>query len=275
MHSLDVGRGMYFYLAANNSEQQTDESGLARLRHPLQASKVEVGSFQFLNVAPRCAIHLVPNSCHLTDLVPLKTLALSFGAILFLTSLCVVGQDEKEQSPEKPPPVYNQLPEPVRKRYAKLFKPDFAKLNLAGTSSEGSDNHSKRIVEHFDSGSKISFRLIITNASEEEIVVYSQLDPLILNRPQLSRERELVSYRENVKELLQAKDRALHDGRSNVYALESKQSISETISLDDWYEPLQPGHYELSVWHRFIWGGEWLESPSVTFEVVQRVETPE
>lgn len=31
----------------------------------------------------------------------------------------------------------------------------------------------------------------------------------------------------------------------------------------------QPGHYELLVWHRFIWGGEWLESPPVTFEVVK------
>lgn len=194
---------------------------------------------------------------------------MAFAAILVLTSPCVVGQDKKEQSPDTPLPVYSQLPEPGRQRYAKLFKPDFAKLSLTGTSSEEGENRSKRVVEHFNSGNKIRFRLIITNASEEEVIVYSQLDSQILNRPQLSRYGELVSYRQNVKELVQAKDKRFPDGRSNVYLLKSRQSISETISLDDWYEPLRPGQYELLVWRRFIWGGEWLESPSVSFEVVQ------
>lgn len=199
--------------------------------------------------------------------VRLERVALAFIAIFFLTSPWVLGQDKKRQP--LPPPIYNQLPEPVRQQYAKLFKPDFAKLDLAGTASGDGENHSKRIVEHFNVGSRIRFQLIITNASAEEVVVYSPLDAHILNRPQLYRDGELVAYRENVKEMLQAKDRAVPNGRSSAFALELGKSLAETISLDDWYEPLQAGDYELSVWHRFIWGGEWVESPSLTFEVVQ------
>lgn len=207
--------------------------------------------------------------CPMRNLVaPIKRGTLALGAILLLTSPCVLGQAKKRQS--LPPPVYSQLPEPARQPYAKLFKPDFAKLDLPAASFEDDENHSKCIVEHFNSGSRISFRLIITNASEGMVVLHLPLDSHILNRPQLYRDGELVSYRESVKELLQAKDRRFFDGRSNVFGLESKKTITETINLDDWYEPLQPGHYELSVWHRFIWGGEWLESPSATFEVVTK-----
>lgn len=193
--------------------------------------------------------------------------ALSFVAILVLTSTWVVGQDKKRELQPKPPPVYRQLEQPIPQTYLKLFKPDFPKLNLAGTSSGEEEKKGKRTVEHFNSGSKINFRLIITNASEEQVFGCSEFDSHILNRPQLYRDGELVSYRENVKELLEVKDRRYASRRAMGFAIEPKMSITERVSLDDWYEPLQPARYELSVWHRFIWGGEWLESPSLTFEV--------
>jgi hypothetical protein len=203
--------------------------------------------------------------------MPPKRVALAFSAIVFLASPYVLGQEKKRELQVKPQLTYSQLPEAVRQRYAHLFKPDFAKLDLAEDSLKEGKSQSKTNVVHLKSGSQISFRLVITNASEREVVGYSELDPHILNRPQLYRDGELVSYRVNVKELLQAKDKALSSGRSNAFALEPGNSTTEAINLDDWYEPLQAGRYDLSVWHRFAWGGEWVESPSVTFEVAPEI----
>ncbi|HWN11640.1 MAG TPA: hypothetical protein VNO50_20605 [Pyrinomonadaceae bacterium] len=193
--------------------------------------------------------------------------ALVFVGILFLVSTGMAGQDKKRELQVKPPPIYRQLEQPISPHYLKLFKAAFAKLNLVGTSSGNGEKNTKSIIEHFNSGNGISFLLVITNASEEDVFGWSVFNSHILNRPQLYRDGALVSYRDNIMDLLETIDRRFPNGRSSSYLLETRKSRTETIGLDDWYEPLQPGRYELSVWHRFLWGGEWLESPSVTFEV--------
>jgi len=40
------------------------------------------------------------------------------------------------------------------------------------------------------------------------------------------------------------------------------------LQLRDWYEPLEPGHYQLSIKHRFEIGQDWIESEVLTFEVI-------
>jgi hypothetical protein len=49
----------------------------------------------------------------------------------------------------------------------------------------------------------------------------------------------------------------------------------EDIDLTDWYEPLKPGHYQLSTQHRFIQGGKWVDSASITFEVKPKDNKPQ
>lgn len=197
---------------------------------------------------------------------PVTSMALLLVAFALVLPVAQ-AQDKKCQL--MAPPASGQLPEPVKQRYSKLVKPDFAKLNLTRKSSEGSQEQSKIIIEHNNSGNGMRFQLIITNGSDEEVVGYTELDPLILNRPQLCRDGEPVSYRKGVKELVEAKDRAFPNGRSSSFALETRKSRTEEISLDVWYEPLPAGHYTLTVCHRFIWGGEWMASPSLSFEVVR------
>lgn len=56
-----------------------------------------------------------------------------------------------------------------------------------------------------------------------------------------------------------------------VYHLEpNKQREIGIIDLDNWYESLEPGHYELSTRRRFVHGGKWVDSSSITFEVVPK-----
>lgn len=41
----------------------------------------------------------------------------------------------------------------------------------------------------------------------------------------------------------------------------------DVIYLDEWYEPLDPGHYQLDVKWRFLPDGGWTNVASTTFEV--------
>lgn len=42
----------------------------------------------------------------------------------------------------------------------------------------------------------------------------------------------------------------------------------DQLDLSKWYGQLQPGHYELTLRHRFGWKGRWVESNTVEFDVV-------
>ncbi len=46
------------------------------------------------------------------------------------------------------------------------------------------------------------------------------------------------------------------------------------VSLEDWYEPLGPGHYQLTVRKRFAWDGDWVQSNPVIFDVQPRNPAP-
>ena len=53
------------------------------------------------------------------------------------------------------------------------------------------------------------------------------------------------------------------------YELKPSQSIRVgLVSLDDWYGPLEPGRYELTLQHRFMGKEQPAESNTVTFEVL-------
>lgn len=136
----------------------------------------------------------------------LMRMVLAFGGIFVLISPWIVGQDKKRELQVKPPPIYRQLEQPISPHYLKLFKADFTKLNLAGTSSGDGEKNSKSIIEHFNSGNGISFLLVITNASEEDVFGWSVFNSHMLNRPQLYRDGVLVSYRDNVMDLLRWKN---------------------------------------------------------------------
>ena len=43
-----------------------------------------------------------------------------------------------------------------------------------------------------------------------------------------------------------------------------------TVRLEDWYDRLGPGHYELTVRKRFVSDGDWVQSNSGTFDVQPR-----
>lgn len=123
----------------------------------------------------------------------------------------------------------------------------------------------------YEVGSKIRFRIAARNTSIQPVaVLIGRWD--VQNRPDLLRGGQLVTYREGLVERLQAIEQDPYRHTTlQVGKLEPNQQKSIGIlNLEDWYEPLQPGHYQLTLKHRFEPGQDWVESSSITFEVVPK-----
>ncbi|HKO43548.1 MAG TPA: hypothetical protein VJU84_09665 [Pyrinomonadaceae bacterium] len=123
----------------------------------------------------------------------------------------------------------------------------------------------------FKPRSRIRFELVGTNNSILPLEV-RRWDTLAQNKPRLFRDNQEVSYRRDIIDLL--KDKHLGDSemvRLDVIRLApGERKVLEYFNLNDWYEPLGPGHYELSTQHRFIQGGKWVNSAAIVFEVEEK-----
>ena len=102
-------------------------------------------------------------------------------------------------------------------------------------------------------------------------------DQFAQNRPRLLRDNQEVPYRDGLTDLLKKKD---HDTGGDIVSIvvitltPNTEKTLEQIDLSNWYEPLQPGHYQLSTQHRFVQGGKWVDSASITFEVTPKDRQP-
>lgn len=157
-----------------------------------------------------------------------------------------------------------------------LDTPEVITLKLAPVTRRVSAGVHQPLNGPFEPDTKIRFALIATNTSLIPLVVRTW-DYRAQNRPRLLRDNQEVPYREGLNELLIQKEREIEDIVSIVAVkLEpNNENRLEYINLSDWYEPLKPGHYQFSTQHRFIQGGKWVDSASITFEVKPKDSKPQ
>lgn len=147
-----------------------------------------------------------------------------------------------------------------------LDNPEVITLEFASTARRRSAY--EKMGGPFEPASKIKFNLVGTNTSIVTLGV-RRWDTYAQNKPRLFRDNQEVAYRNDITELLKEK----HTKDSEIISLfviklaPNDPKILETFDLADWYEPLGPGHYELSTQHRFIQGGKWVDSAAIVFEV--------
>lgn len=128
----------------------------------------------------------------------------------------------------------------------------------------------RALAEPYKVGARIHFRIQATNTSLAQVTV-PILNSYFQNRPELLRGGQVVPYKEGLDEILKGVEDDPFMG--NIYAVKLNPNESKIIGylfLDDWYKALQPGHYQLSLKHRFNIGQDWIESSSITFEVVPK-----
>ena len=156
----------------------------------------------------------------------------------------------------------------ARLKYERLRKAEFASLELAPRLLYAGQNP-ERLKEPFKEGDHICFRLLITNISTEK-VTFAHIDCYQENRPLLFRDGAEVPYLIKISKLLVQKDLNISGRSSDSTTLQPGETTEEHVNLSDWYAPLQPGQYQIKDRRRFTWGGDWIESPTVTFGVVTR-----
>jgi len=193
----------------------------------------------------------------------LGNLTLVAAAVFFLQAMAtgqVCGGGQTIKSSDARP----ALPEQIREHYGWLYHPIFAKVALARMLPELNDPPEK-LRAPFRVNDSISFRLLIKNTSADAKSFF--LDSAYrYDRPGLNKDGTLLPYRKDVLEKIKATDN-LGGAYSRIEQLRPGEEFTEIIKLEDWYEPLQPGHYQLKVCRRFIWNGEWLETPPLAFDV--------
>ena len=153
-----------------------------------------------------------------------------------------------------------------------LDTPEVISLKLAAVTRRASAGVYQQASGPFTPESKIKFALVATNTSLIPLPVRSW-DQFAQNRPRLLRDNQEVPYRDGLTDLLKKKD---HDTGGDIVGIvvitlaPNTEKTLEQIDLSNWYEPLQPGHYQLSTQHRFVQGGKWVDSASITFDVERK-----
>jgi hypothetical protein len=125
------------------------------------------------------------------------------------------------------------------------------------------------LKQEFRTGEPIRVALLITNRSNETLVM-DKGDRFFHYRPRLLKDGKEVDYLEGVKRSVDSKDKYGPNGLSPVIAVTlepNKQTTVEYIDLAIWYGPLEAGHYELTLGHRFHHKGPHVQSNATTFEV--------
>jgi hypothetical protein len=178
--------------------------------------------------------------------------------ILFFSAF-IAGQENKSSQAER----------------SVLDTPEVIAVKLAPIMKRVSADVYKPHSGPFTAESNIKFAIVATNTSLVPLRVRSW-DLYDQNRPRLLRDNQEVSYRNGLSDLLKKKESDGDIISLNVITLEpNHEKTLEYLDLSNWYEPLQPGHYQLSTQRRFIQGGKWVDSASITFEVIAKDRQPQ
>jgi hypothetical protein len=157
-----------------------------------------------------------------------------------------------------------EMAERSKRQSERLPDPSFIKLKIelvSNCQAEGDLKFSKCYKAH----RAIRMNLLMTNTSSESIsiAVNQAYYPYHLR---LFRDGELVPYRQDVADVADKPSAAIY--RNILVKLEpGKTELVEMIELDNWYSPLEPGHYQLDLKRRFQLDGGWTAPASITFKV--------
>ena len=157
------------------------------------------------------------------------------------------------------------------KRREELFRhPTFITLRLLSSPRDvphdaATDTPAPSKVKDY-----IGLQLFITQNSSETMRL-GITSPYYDYRPELMKDGELVSYSENAAARVKRAENYPHSGSvSSITLPPGEERWWNSVSLDDWYDPLAPGRYQVTVRKQFAWGGDWAVSNPVYFEVIPK-----
>lgn len=158
------------------------------------------------------------------------------------------------------------------KRLGELLRhPAFVTLRLVSSLRDFSHGSSSDAPPPYTVGDWIGFRLFVTQSLSETLSFECGLSPYYEYRPELYKDGDILAFSKNATERVAGHERDPFSISARAHNLiPGRESEWATLNLDDWYDPLRPGHYQLSVRKRFIWDGDWVQSNPVIFDVEPR-----
>lgn len=170
-------------------------------------------------------------------------------SLLFLTSAEFVGQEPRSFMVKDPSAIH---------------------FELIPTDDRGMDRRDTSDNKPHEAGARIVVGIDAVNTSQEAVRILI-LDQWTQDRPELLRSGDKVPYRKELSKVLEARETELPQALAQGVNLEpGERRRIGYLDLRTWYEPLEAGHYQLSLKHRFQQGQEWIESAPIIFDVAPK-----
>ena len=155
----------------------------------------------------------------------------------------------------------------ANKRMAEsLRSPTFIRLRLVFLNPN--TDETSNLAPPYKSADRIAIRVMLNHYFNGPITIVESRNQYRDFQLELLRDGDVVAYKKEAQEQV---DRAFseppNDSSAPIQFLSEKDYALRRLNLSDWYQTLLPGHYQLTVKRRFVWGGEWVQSDSITFDV--------
>jgi hypothetical protein len=193
---------------------------------------------------------------------------LSICAVLLLSTLSVWAQGTPDQNGVYQPS--EQQLAAFKRQQEMLRHPTFVALRLVSSRrfvprEEPTDTPAPYKVKDF-----IAFQIFVSQNSSE-VLRLGTTTSYYDYRPELIKDGEAVGYSAKAEDRIKRAETQLHSGSLTSIALApGEEKEWNAVNLDDWYDPLKPGRYQLTVKKQFVSGGDWVVSNPVYFEVIPR-----
>jgi hypothetical protein len=198
---------------------------------------------------------------------------MGFGKIIFVfalfLSICINGFGQQANQVEAELARYkaallNKLSPKEKTWYQRMERASFAQLELTRKSPELIEPG--ETTQPLKLGDKLYVYLSTTNTETEKVVF--DADQLYYVRPDLQKDGETIPYQAEVKKAASNLEFECSLFIKRQVIVEGNHRLTEYIDLAYWYGSLSPGQYQLKVKRRYVWGGNWVESPPLVFEIV-------
>ena len=128
------------------------------------------------------------------------------------------------------------------------------------------DKFLRKPKSSYRAGEGVFVQLALTNTTGEDVSITSG-DPLSHLRLSLTKDGEKIGFNKRTRDRLspnQEESPSIHTGAAVTLKPFTSTPV-EVINLGDWFETLEPGTYQLTVWR--VWG-KGHKSNTVTFDIV-------